>query len=62
MTVFDEIDSKSVSHMAKTDHTDTSDNEAPQIMGHVDLLSESVAEAAGRSRNWQHGKRYLLLP
>jgi hypothetical protein len=50
MTVFDKIDGKSVSHMAETDHTDTSDNEALQIMGHVDLLSDSVPEAVGRSQ------------
>ena len=37
MTVFDEIDGKGVSHLAKADHTDTSGNEALQIMGHVDL-------------------------
>jgi hypothetical protein len=35
MTVFDEIDGKGMSHMAEPDHTDTSDNEALQIMGHV---------------------------
>jgi hypothetical protein len=42
VAVFDEIDCKSVSHMAETDHTDTSENEAAErltleVVGHVEI-------------------------
>jgi hypothetical protein len=46
MTVFNEIDGKSVSHMAETNHTDTSDDE---FAGHEFLARRKAALLGGPS-------------
>jgi hypothetical protein len=42
MTVFNEIDGKRVSHMAETDHSNTSDDE---FSGHEFLTHRKAADA-----------------
>ena len=66
MTVFNQIEGKSVPHMAETSHADTSDSKTSgrlslEFIGHVDLLPVSVVGTAGRLCDRKHRERAHAL-